>query len=247
MNFLKNSKGLSLPETIISLGLLGAISLGVVNIAQQSEKRKSAMDVMVTNLTIEKHLESYLYSPRGCDVLKNKNIGESLSFDVGKMSYRQGSKIGKTTIEDLKIGNFYKTDQLGRRGMAKIILTMSRQENNSNKRQIKEIPLPVNVKTSGSGIKIEDCLLNKSKTFDAIVKRVCEGSFGPMTKGLTCTEAIALVEKRLIEEICKEVYGGKTPVFNGVSCDLKLIHAGQSCGPAGKMRGFDLQGNILCG
>ncbi len=234
-------------EILISLGILGGLSLGVMKIAEQSAGRKSSMDAMVTNITIEKQLESYLYSPKGCEVLKNKNIGDNLSFSVGQMSFAQGNKIGKTSIENLEIDNFYKTDPLGRRGMARIILTLSQKEKNNTKKYIKEIPVPVNVITTGTGLRIEDCLLNKSKTFEEIIKNVCEGSFGMMTKNLNCTEAVALVEKRLIEEVCKDVYGAKTPKYKGFSCDLKLIHAGQSCGAGGKTRGFDQQGNIICG
>ncbi len=243
---LLHNQGFSLTEIIVALGLLGGISLGVMKIAKESGKRKSSMNEMVTNLTIEKKLESYLYSPRGCDVLKNKKIGESLSFSIGKMSFSQGTKIGKTTIEILKVDNFYKTDQTGQKGMARILLTMSKKEQNSDKKYIREIPVPVNVTSSGGVLTIQDCLLNKSKTFEEIVKRVCEGSFGLMTKNLNCTQAIALVEKRLIEEICKELYGGKTPKYNNFSCDLKLIHAEKSCGSGGKAKGFNHLGEIVC-
>lgn len=247
MQIIKNMSGLSLPEILISMALVGGLSLGVVNIVQQSEKRKSQMDNMTSNFMVEKMLESYLYSPKGCDVLKNKKIGDSLDFRIGNLLYSPGSKIGQTEIESLKLENFYQTDEQGRRGMVRVILTMNRGTGAQARRSFKEIPVPVNVKNSGGVLEIEDCLLNKSSTFDAIVKRVCEGSFGQMTKGLNCTAAVAFVQKRLIEEICRDIYGGKATVVDGVSCNLKLVHAGQSCGPDGKVRSFDNQGNIVCG
>jgi prepilin-type N-terminal cleavage/methylation domain-containing protein len=239
MKISKNEKGFSLTEILVSVGITSVVALGLVNLLTNSDKQKVAAEQILNQGSFEKLLETTFFTDKGCDQLKNKAPGEELSVNFGGVTIAQNKKLGKTTVTSLKYENFYPVDTDGVKGIAKIVLSLDR-----NGRVIKrEIPVPVNMQ----GGKIEDCRLNSTKTFQEIMKKICEGSFGTMTAKLDCAAAIALVEKRTIEEICKDVYGSRPPQFQGNKCDLDKIHAAKSCGFNGKAVGFDAQGNIICG
>lgn len=263
-----NQKGLSLPEILISLGVMGALGIGVSNLITESAKKKNELDHRMNRMTIEKRIENYFYSDDGCSSLKGKAIGDTVTLDPNKFP----AKLGKTEMHGLRISGFVPTDEKGIHGIAKLSLTMKEKgipkassshesgagtgtgtgDNSphstpitNEKNFIREIPVPVNVKNVGTSQVIEDCRLNKTQSFADIVKRVCEGSFGSMTQGMSCADAIALVESKIIKEICTDIYGSKLAQFNTIHCNVNQIHANKSC--SGQVAlGFDTQGNILC-
>lgn len=237
-----NQKGFSLPEILISLGVLGAIGLGVTNLITSSAKKKTEMDQRMNRMTIEKRIETYFYSDIGCEVLKGKKIGDPIVLDPDKFP----KKVGKTEMTDLQVAQFIPTDSKGIHGIAKVTLTLlEKTSQGSDKHFVREFPMPVNVKTVSGSVVIEDCRMGHTKAFNDIVKRVCEGTFGSKTTGLSCAEAIAQVETLIIKDICADIYGSKTAQFNSTFCDVNHIHANKTCAP-GVLVGFDMQGNPLC-
>lgn len=234
-----NQAGLTLPEIIVSAGLTCLIGFGLVNVLKNADKTKKTSEQTLNQASFEKLLEASFFTEKGCDQLKTKGPGDELSIETGGLIIAQNKKLGKTTVNGLKFENFFPVDPEGVKGIAKIVLTLNRDG-----REIRrEIPVPVNMQ----GGKVEDCRLNTTKTFQAIMKKICEGTYGAMTVTLDCAAAIALVERRTIEEICKDVYGVRPPQFQGIKCDLEKLHAGKSCGLGGKAVGFDNQGNLICG
>jgi hypothetical protein len=238
-----NQKGLSLPEILISLGVMGAVGLGVASLMTQSAKKNSEMHLRLGRMTMEKTVENYFYSDAGCSILVGKKVGDVLSLSAEKFPEVKA----KTQLKELKFTGFSASDDKGIRGIAKLNLTL--EENGiqeSDKRIfVKEIPVPVNMKLVGGVNQVEDCRLNKSHVFSDIVSKVCEGTFGTMTKGMSCADAIALVESSIMKEICADIYGAKGAQFNDINCDIKQIHSNKSCG-AGVAVGFDHEGKILC-
>lgn len=231
--------GLTLPEIALSAGLICAVSLGVTKVFLEADKKKLSSENKTDQMGIEKLLEASFFTDKGCTQLKNKRPGDDLSIDTGPFTVARDKKIGRTTVTGLKFASFYPVDPEGIKGVAKILLSLDRD----GRPLTREIPVPVNLKAGA----VEDCRLNVSKSYLEIMRRICGGSFGAMTQTLDCAAAIALVEKRTIEEICKDVYGSRPPQYQGMKCDLSKIHANQSCGFDGKVVGFDAQGNVICG
>ncbi len=239
MKMTKNDKGFSLTEILVSVGITSVVGLGLVNLLTNTDKKKVAAEQSLNLGSFEKLLEASLSTDKGCAQIKNKAPGDELSIKFGGVTVAQNQKLGKTMVTSLKYEEFYPVDTDNIKGIAKIVLSVNRDG-----RLVKrEIPVPVNMQSG----KIEDCRLNNTKTFQEIMKKICEGSFGSMTANLDCAAAIALVERRTIEEICKDVFGSRPPQFKDIKCDLDKIHAGKSCGFNGKAVGFDAQGNIICG
>lgn len=243
---IRNEKGLSLPEIIISLGLMGAIGIGVATLITQTTKKQSEMDHRLNRMTLEKMFENYYYSDKGCDSLIGKAVGDAVVLNPKDFS---SLTMGKTEFQELRIKAFSPSDDTGINGIANLTLTLKEKEIpniSPEKTFLKEIPVPVNIQLVGGKQVIQDCRLNYNQVFTDIKTKVCEGTFGTMTEGMTCSEAIALVESKIIKEICDDIYSDKPAEFSSIHCNVKQIHANKDCGANNVFTGFDHKGHKIC-
>ena len=101
--------------------------------------------------------------------------------------------------------------------------------------------LPVNM---NSGY-VSSCNLMKMSLLNELEDRICAGSYGTFSSGLTCAQVLVKLERETVLSICTDLYGTNIPALNGIYCNLSQVHAGQNCG-AGYVSGFDGNGNVVC-
>jgi len=241
MSWRWNQKGVTLPELMIGTGI--AIGLGLVGVKLfvDSQKSMTGMATSTDRLTIEKILENHIRTRKGCDAVRGKRVGETFAVRIGTTDYVPGLVVGGATLRSLSLVGFVPLDASGNRGTTNVELGLE-----TSGRTVKsQIPITVSM-AAGPNPVILDCHFDSQRAYDEIVARVCSGTYGSLTAGLDCASAMDLVKKEAIKEICKDLYGSRTPQYNGFACDLSKIHANQGCG-SGKVTGFDSEGRPTCG
>ena len=235
---MNNNSGFSLPEILIGVGIMGAVALGSVQLFKSQNDVKKSVDRHQDIQTIQKLIESKLYTEEGCQSVKGLSVGSSITLKVGSSTYSSGEKIGKNQINNFQITEFIPYDESGSSGIAKINLSIRGED---GKNAIIQLPLAVNMADSS----IESCNTSLQKITDDLFQNICGGSFGTLSSGKTCSQVLAELQDVISKSICDDVFGG-TGQMSGKNCNLSVAHANKLCGSSSAATGFDGQGKIVC-
>ena len=237
----KKQSGFSLPEILIATAIAGLVAIGGMQLMKSTQDSKKQTDLAHNNLSIQKMIESELFSPKGCEGLTGLKVGQSFSLNAGKQSLGAGSSVGNAKIKDLKFEEFISTDSNDLVGIAKMALTVDLGKRESRV----EIPVPVNL---GDDSSIISCDLFNKSAYQDVYDNLCGSSFGSHSAGKNCAEVLAHIQDLTKRSICEDIYGVPENVkYANGQCDLHLVHANKKC-PTGKyLKGFDAQGKIICG
>jgi prepilin-type N-terminal cleavage/methylation domain-containing protein len=73
--FVKNNNGFSLPEVMMALGLLGAVSLGVMKLMENSSKASKNIEIKDQMIQVQREVSDILSNPNNCEAsLHSKTI-----------------------------------------------------------------------------------------------------------------------------------------------------------------------------
>lgn len=234
MKRIKDS-GFTTTELMIALAITSVVGLGGAVMLGRLEKGKSKLSSQTDYMIVEKAIEGYLSSPKGCSALKDLPVGsEDVEIQPGGEDgpiYRRGSSFGPVDITGLKIDSFSAVNSESSSGIAKIQLKM--QKKGSTEETIRHIPVSVNI---ADGV-IQDCNYSRTRAFNDLMNKACEEAYG-LSASLSCQQIRDLIMNRLVESICQDIYG---PSYRTVSypsatggtlvyCDMSELFKSQDCG-----------------
>jgi hypothetical protein len=107
---LKNEKGVSLVSTVIAMGLLGVITLGVMNVSRQGNKINKGMRETLDRNSILKRLHVLLLNSRACENTFNGiNVYNSSGVVIPVLKdsrdqdvFTAGQKVGQLTVNSMR-------------------------------------------------------------------------------------------------------------------------------------------------
>jgi hypothetical protein len=246
-----NKNGFTTTELLIALAITSTVGLGGAYLLSNVEKNKYTMSTNTGYMALEKTIEGYLTSPRGCGALKDLPIGsEDIEFQLGGNDgpiIKQGAKFGDITITGLRIASFASLDPESTLGMAQVELLLYKDKADHGAKRV--IPVAVNVENNT----VTDCNFSHTKAFTDLMNKACYQAYG-LPAGTTCDQVREALMNAVVESICTDLYGGGTPVMevntavgNGrlKYCNLNFTHAGQDCG-AKYAQGFKANGQLNC-
>lgn len=233
-------------EILVALGLTAAVTLGGAQLLKNVGKDKKNVTVRNELHNMHKLFQAQLLTEKGCNGIKGKAPGSEFELEgSGGKFHGAGKILGVVKIESLRFDKFTPSSAGSPNGLAEIGIALADKDAAANNQPMvdkRKVILSVNLK---NGV-VEDCKLNYSKAYAEMMDRICGKTWGPLTEGMTCQQAIALVEARIIEEICRDAYGtGNFQIING-QCNLKLIHANKACGQPGGITGFGATSAVTC-
>lgn len=254
--FWNKSSGFSTVELLIALGVTSALGLGGAYLMSNLEKNKQQLAVQTSYLAVEKSIEGFLISPRGCSVLEGKSLFTGDPDDetdpTGEISFKKdpratqvfgkNEKVGDIEIKSLKIVKFNSFDANSSTGIAQVQLKMLKKGSTKGAKRL--IPVSVNV----VGNVVQNCNYNQTRALNDLKNQICAEAYD-MAPTMTCEQVIASLENSVVEEICQEVYGAKPALkfYSGanVLCDFTKLHANKRCG-AGFVQAFAADGSLVC-
>ena len=245
-----NSKGFTTLELMIALSVASMLGLGGAYLLSNLEKNKYVMSSNTDYLSLEKTIEGYLLSPRGCTALRDLPIGsEDVSFQIGdseSMIFKKDAKFGQITIMGFRIASFSAIDPESSTGIAQIELLMLKDgAKNGVKRTF---PVAVSVENNI----VRDCNAH-TKAYNDLLKKACYEIYA-MPDTMSCQQVKDALMNLTIEAICQDVYGTLPPLLSINTtvgegrlryCDLTRAHAGLDCG-AQFAQGFKADGTLNC-
>lgn len=227
--------GFTTPELLTALFITSIVGLGGAVMLGRIEKGKSKLSNQTDYMIVEKAIEGYLSSPKGCSALKDLPVGsEDVEIQPGGEDgpiYRRGSSFGPVDITGLKIESFSAINSESSTGIAKIQLKM--QKKGTTEETIRHIPVSVNI---ADGV-IQDCNFSRTRAYNDLTNKACEEAYG-LTASLSCQQIRDLIMNRLVESICQDIYGSgyrtvSYPSPTGgtlVYCDMSELFKSQDCG-----------------
>lgn len=238
---LNSQKGFSLPELLIGLAITGGVVLGGAYLVKNLESNKSKTALSSDLHRIHKIIQDRMLTEEGCNAIKGKSVGSEI--DVPK-DFKSGTLVNNIKVESIKFASFAKSQDNA--GIGTFTVKLRTGTDQAPKFDNRNIVMSLNLKSNGS---IEDCKLNFSDAYVAMVDKLCRKTWGTLTDslGMTCEQAIALVERNILEQLCKDVYGAGSPEYSGGACDLRKIHKGKMCGDRSGIQSFDAAGVYNCG
>ena len=260
---LKNHLGLSLMEITIAIGLLGGVSLATMKLMTQSQQGSSDFEKSIDVMSIEKTIAVYILSENGCKQLLSSTIGSSFTIkkpvntfnpSTGKIDttytdtlFEENQIIGNVRIDQMKVSALTALNT-GDAGVLTVDLEFSTKDKAARfSSDSKTFKRQINVPVGMNGTAMTDCQLDKSSLYTNLIEKVCGGTFGAETDGMSCAEALAHVETRIKASVCEDVTGSIDNYSEGTGeCSFNLTHAGKSC-PSGKfLKGFNSAGEVVC-
>lgn len=266
-----NQKGMTLVEIVVGLGLVVGVSLVSLTVIQTTNKSTQTFDRNNVLLSIERDINSYVLSNRGCSQLitgtnivpgesfsirraesvfnREKGIETSFSGTAQKTIFTEGQEFGNVKISEMIIEEVssLKTGPSNDSGILTLKLTFQVKStgevfDSNTQKLIRRILVPVGL----SGQEVISCQLNLASTYEAIKNRICSDLFGGgVTAGMTCAEAVLFVSSKVKENICRDITG--LPLDSNGKCPFSSTHSGKSCGGGQYIQGFDNAGNVNCG
>lgn len=237
---------------MIGLGIAAVAALGGAKLLGDLEKNKAQMSKASDFLMVEKLIESHLISANGCNDLEGAVVdGPDFEFKTDPRSpvvYGKNKKIGDIEITGLKMKSFKPMDEVvdgAQAGLGEVELRLQKK---GSREVVRNIPVSVIVKDDV----VQGCDFELTRQFIKIRDDICSRTYA-LADSLDCDQVIIHLRNLAVEEVCKEVYGSKTPQYirigSGLNeirlCNLALVHAGQSCG-SGYIDGFDANGVPSC-
>lgn len=137
----KNHEGFSLVQIMIAMGLLGVISVGIMQVMKTGTKTQTTLETSFELTQALSFIERTLASPGACEAtVKDKNLGDTLTAindydsdgETVKAIYTINQEIGKIKILSIKIDTAMNTTSDG--GLTNIIIEFDK--GNSGKRDM---------------------------------------------------------------------------------------------------------------
>lgn len=136
-----NQKGFSLVQIMIAMGLLGVISVGIMQVMKTGSKTQTTLETSFELTSVLGQIERNLTSPTACEAtVKDKSLGDALTAindydsdgETIKPLYSVNQDIGKIKILSIKIDTAISTTSDG--GLTNIIIDFDRAS--SGKREV---------------------------------------------------------------------------------------------------------------
>ena len=260
-----NSRGMSLMEIVIAVGLIGVLSLGTMKLLETTNRGMKNFEKSSEVLSLESSISSYLLSSGGCKQLLGLATGSQVEIrsaikelnpvtnvmetKFGKTIYNAGKEFGKVKILSLVTLPLVALDNTSEAGILPVELEIIARDNahefsGKSKTFKRQIMVPVGLEAGA----VVDCNLDRAAMYEIIMERICQNTFGSDFVGMSCAQAIIEVEKRIKASICNDITG-EPGNFNLSTefCDIHKAHSTESCPGANEYAyGFSTSGAILC-
>lgn len=231
----QDQQGMSAVELLIGVGLAGIVALVGAEFMKSRNKEVNSMEQNRDMQSLSKLVERRLLSKSGCALLKDKTLNSTIALPrIDKFEERWKS-IKKINLSITELKRLTDTS-----GIAKVTMKMERTANRSVNT---DYYLPVNFKANTTTI--EDCDSANQRVFHRVWDKLCGDTFGTLTKGMECAEAILKVQEVASKRICDELFYANAPM-RGRQCALERLHAGKGCANR-VMVGYGENSEIICG
>lgn len=240
MKLTKNSQGFSLVEGMIGIGLLAAVGLGAMKLAETQKKaargQKQVSELPRTMIMIKQLVSD----PKSCAVnfvgkgTDNTTIQE-LKNAEGVTQIKLNDNIGKGEyqVTDMKLSDY--SDKTSR---AKLSFTFNKLKEGTTSAVTTRHTF---IHVEASGGTISKCLDPVEMSSESLVKRFCKDLDPKGTE--TCEDNYS----NLLSEV-KQMYCGSSHPFlkyDSGSGKCLPLDAGKTCG-SGYFQGYDDIGNLIC-
>lgn len=162
-SLIRNQKGFSLTELVVGVGIMGIVSLGVMDITNNQQKIKNYGKVKAQENSIAKYTRLNLLTEQSCEVnFMGRSVPSNLT-EVRDLSGRPVMEVGKTfgpqndsvTIEEISLRTIDGAPAAEGDGLVFIDLRMSRNvQGGTNRSYVTSFILRVRFSAAGT---IEDC------------------------------------------------------------------------------------------
>lgn len=240
MKLTKNSRGFSLVEGMIGIGLLAAVGLGAMKLAENQKKaargQKQVSELPRTMIMIKQLVSD----PKSCQInfvgkgTENVTIQE-LKNSEGETQIKLNDIIGKGEyqVTDMKLSDY--SDKTSR---AKLAFTFNKLKEGATSAVTTRHTF---IHVEASGGTISKCLDPVEMSSESLVKRFCKDLDPKGTD--SCEDNYA----NLLSEV-KQMYCGSSHPFlkyDSGSGKCLPLDAGKTCGSA-YIQGYDYDGNVIC-